>query len=213
MTRADILQELGDRYPALLPALDSVDALCDLLCRTFRRGGKLLVAGNGGSAADAEHIVGELMKSFVIPRPLDDQMRARLIEADPERGAHLAQTLEGALPAISLCGQVALSTAFGNDRDPRLSFAQQVLGYGNEGDVFLAISTSGNAENLLSAAAVAHAKGMTVALLTGDQGGKLAGVADLAVFTPDDRTFAIQEYHLPIYHAICRMIEAEFFGA
>lgn len=213
MTRADILRELGERYPALLPVLDSVDALCTLLCETFRRGGKLLVAGNGGSAADAEHIVGELMKSFVLPRPINDELRARLIAADPERGARLADTLEGTLPAISLGGEIALSTAFGNDRDPRVSFAQQVLGYGDEGDVLLAISTSGNAENLLCAAAVAHAKGMRVALLTGESGGKLAAVADLSVRVPARMTFAVQEYHLPIYHAVCRMVEAEFFGA
>ena len=192
MTRADILRELGERYPALVPVLDAVDALCDLLCETFRRGGKLLVAGNGGSAADAEHIVGELMKSFVIPRPLDADLCARLIAADPVRGAHLAENLEGALPAVSLCGEPALTTAVGNDRDPRLAFAQQVLGLGKAGDVLLAISTSGNAENLLWAATVARAKGLTVALLTGAKGGKLAGVADLAFHAPADETFAIQ---------------------
>ena len=212
MTSQEILLELGHRHPVLLPVLDDVGTLFDELCATYRRGGKLLVAGNGGSAADAEHIVGELMKGFLLPRPLDAALCEKLIAADPVRGEALAKGLQGTLPAISLCGEHALSTAVANDGQPYLVFAQPVRGFGNEGDLFLAISTSGNAENLLFAAAVAHAKGMRVALLTGRSGGKLIEVADLAVCAPADQTFAVQELHLPIYHALCRMLEAEFFG-
>ena len=211
MKENEILEELFARYPVLVSVKAEIAALSEALVSTFAAGGKLLVAGNGGSAADADHIVGELMKSFVRRRRLDDAARAALCRADAARGAELADNLEGALPAIALTKHTALTTAYGNDRSPLLAFAQQVWGYGRAGDLFLAISTSGNAENLLYAAAAAHAKGMRVALLSGKDGGKLAAVADLAVVVPEDRTFAIQELHLPIYHALCLSAEAAFF--
>ena len=163
----ELLQTLTDRYPVLLPCREDIEASAQRIGDSFARGGKLLIAGNGGSAADAEHIVGELMKSFVLPRPLDASLMERMRKIDPQRGALLAQHLQQGLPAIALDGHPALSTAFQNDCEPQLVFAQQVIGYGREGDALLAISTSGNSENVLYAAIAAKAKGMAVIGLTG----------------------------------------------
>ena len=178
----------------------------------YANGGKLLVAGNGGSAADAEHIVGELMKGFEKPRKPKKEYADRLIAANAELGAVLAENLQGAMPAIALDGHLALSTAYMNDCEPLLCFAQQVNGYGQEGDVFLGISTSGNSKNILYAATVAKAKGMKVIALTGAKDSKLASMADVCVKAPQTRTYMIQEYHLPIYHCWCLMLEEQFFG-
>ena len=207
-----VLQELIQRYPALSEAAKELEKLVNSLCYTYRQGGKLLTAGNGGSAADAEHIVGELMKGFCRRRPLSEADAKRLTAADPLRGPHLAATLQQGLPAIALTCHAALSTAFANDCDPKAVFAQQVWGYGNAGDILLVISTSGNAENLLLAAAAAHAKGMQVALLTGEHGGKLAEVCDFVLRVPAKETYQVQEYHLPLYHALCLMVENTFFA-
>ena len=168
-------------------------------------------AGNGGSAADAEHIVGELMKGFVKRRPVTEEMKEALEKADPVRGKELSEKLQGGLPAIALVDHAALSTAFANDVDGMLSYAQQVNGYGKPGDVFLGISTSGNAENVMYAAVTAKAKGMKVVGLTGKDGGKLAGIADAAVIVPEMETYKIQELHLPVYHALCLMLEHRFY--
>lgn len=206
-----MLDELIKRYPILERVREDIDVVYGILERCYENGGKLLIAGNGGSAADAEHIVGELMKGFVKRRPVTEEMKEALEKADPVRGKELSEKLQGGLPAIALVDHAALSTAFANDVDGMLSYAQQVNGYGKLGDVFLGISTSGNAENVMYAAVTAKAKGMKVVGLTGKDGGKLAGIADAAVIVPEMETYKIQELHLPVYHALCLMLEHRFY--
>ena len=206
-----MLDELIKRYPILERVREDIDVVYGILERCYENGGKLLIAGNGGSAADAEHIVGELMKGFVKRRPVTEEMKEALEKADPVRGKELSEKLQGGLPAIALVDHAALSTAFANDVDGMLSYAQQVNGYGKPGDVFLGISTSGNAENVMYAAVTAKAKGMKVVGLTGKDGGKLAGIADAAVIVPEMETYNIQELHLPVYHALCLMLEHRFY--
>lgn len=206
-----MLNELIKRYPVLESVKDSIQAAYEILEACYVDGGKLLIAGNGGSAADSEHIVGELMKGFVKRRPLSEEMKKALMETDPERGSELAEKLQGGLPAIALTNHAALSSAFANDVDGTLSYAQQVNGYGVSKDVFLGISTSGNAENVMYAAVTAKAKGMKVLGLTGKDGGKLAKIADAAIIVPEKETYKIQELHLPIYHALCLMLEERFY--
>ena len=206
-----MLDELIKRYPILERVREDIDVVYGILERCYENGGKLLIAGNGGSAAYAEHIVGELMKGFVKRRPVTEEMKEALEKADPVRGKELSEKLQGGLPAIALVDHAALSTAFANDVDGMLSYAQQVNGYGKPGDVFLGISTSGNAENVMYAAVTAKAKGMKVVGLTGKDGGKLAGIADAAVIVPEMETYKIQELHLPVYHALCLMLEHRFY--
>lgn len=206
------LELLLERYPDLEPARESLLEAYTLMERSYTEGGKLLVAGNGGSAADAEHIVGELMKGFVLPRTPDAEFSRRLCEADAEMGRVLSAHLQGALPAIALDGHPALSTAYTNDCEPLLCFAQQVNGYGREGDVFMGISTSGNSQNVMYAATVARAKGMKVIGLTGEKESKLSAFADVCIRVPRTMTYQIQELHLPVYHCLCLMLEARFFG-
>lgn len=203
---------LVSRYPVLEPCRGDLLKAYNLLEQSYTQGGKLLIAGNGGSAADAEHIVGELMKSFVLERKLGDSMCQKLISVDPEMGSMLAQNLQSALPAIALDGHIALSTAYMNDCEPLLCFAQQVNGYGRQGDVFLGISTSGNSQNILYAATVAKAKGMTIIGLTGEKESKLSLLADVCIRVPGYATYRVQELHLPVYHTLCLMLEEHFFG-
>lgn len=203
---------LVDRYPNLFDLREDIVKAYMELEASYEKGGKLLVAGNGGSAADAEHIVGELMKSFKLPRTLTDKQQKALRKADETLGEVLATNLQGALPAIALDGHIALSTAYLNDCEPLLCFAQQLNGYGNEKDVFLAISTSGNSKNILYAATVAKAKGMKVIGLTGQKESKLSEIADVCIKAPATETYMIQELHLPIYHCLCLMLEDRFFG-
>lgn len=210
--RQVMLNELTFRYPVLESVREEIEETYKVLEKCFADGGKLLIAGNGGSAADAEHMVGELMKGFVRKRPIDEEMRMELEKADPVRGAKLAEELQGGLPAIALDGHIALSTAYANDKDPVLAYAQQVNGYGKAGDVFLGISTSGNSENIIYAAVTAKAKGMKVLILTGRDGGKLAKLADCAIIVPEQETYKIQELHLPVYHALCLMLEEHFYA-
>ena len=182
-----------------------------LLEECYENHGKLLVAGNGGSAADAEHIVGELMKGFKMPRKLKINFAEKLVAENQELGTVLAENLQGALPAIALDGHPALSTAYMNDCEPLLCFAQQVNGYGKVGDVFLGISTSGNSKNVLYAATTAHAKGLKVIGLTGAKESKLIDMSDVCIRVPQIETYMIQELHLPIYHCLCLMLEDKFF--
>ena len=203
---------LQERYPALAPNGEEIIQSFIMLEKCFLRGGKLLIAGNGGSAADAEHIVGELMKGFKFPRRCSEEFLEKLKSVDPERGAVLAEKLQKALPAIALDGHVSLTTAYLNDCDPLLCFAQQVNGYGNAGDVFLGISTSGNSENVLYAAVVAKAKGMKVVAMTGAAESKLSEMADVCIHVPETETYMVQEYHLPVYHTLCLMLEDRFFN-
>lgn len=205
------LEELIERYPSLASVKEDIWASYKMLEEAYSNRKKLLVAGNGGSAADSEHIVGELMKGFVKPRQLSGEIVDKLIETDAELGQVLAEKLQGALPAIALVDHVALSTAYLNDVDPLLGFAQQINGYGNEGDVFLAISTSGNSKNILYACTIARTKNMKIIGLTGKTGGKLKDMSDISIVVPENETYKIQELHLPIYHSLCLMLEEVFF--
>ncbi|MBC5707613.1 D-sedoheptulose-7-phosphate isomerase [Hungatella hominis] len=205
------LEELVERYPVLDAVKDDVQKAYELLEACYEQGGKLLIAGNGGSCADAEHIVGELMKGFVKRREVSDSFAECLRNADEVRGAELAKKLQGGLPAIALTGHAGLSTAYLNDVDGDLIFAQQTYGYGRPGDVLIGISTSGNAKNVMYAMTVAKALGMKTIGLTGKDGGALKREADVSVVVPETETFKIQELHLPVYHALCLMLEERFF--
>jgi len=205
------LRELVARYPSLAKLEAEIGRAISLLVSTYEAGGKLMVCGNGGSAADSDHIVGELMKSFVAKRPLAPALRERLVAVDAELGARLAGSLQVGLPAIALNGHSALSSAFSNDVDPHLVYAQQLLGYAKPGDVFLGISTSGNSKSVLNAAIAARALGLKVIALTGEGGGELAKKADILLAAPERETYKVQELHLPIYHTICLAVEAAFF--
>ena len=207
-----ILRKLCERYPALSVCIGEIKRAAETLCECYRKGGKLLVCGNGGSASDALHIVGELMKSFVLPRRLDGATCAAIKACAGEDGEVLCNDLQGALPAIALVNETALLTAYSNDVAPDTIFAQQVLGYGNEGDVLLGISTSGNSRNVILASEVARAKGLQVISLTGEGGGKLASLSNVTIAVPDRETYRVQELHLPVYHALCLILEEEFFG-
>lgn len=206
-----IFEELMERYPVLEAVRGPILEAYRLLEECYSRGGKLLIAGNGGSCADAEHIVGELMKGFKKRRPLPEDLKQRMCGEDENHGALLADSLQGSLMAIALTGHPGLSTAFANDVDADMMFAQQLCGYGMPGDVFLGISTSGNSKNVDYAVTVAKAKGLKVIGLTGRDGGKLGRRADVAVIVPEPETFKVQELHLPIYHALCLLLEERFF--
>ncbi len=200
------------RYPQLVECKQSIVCGYEIMERAYLEDHKLLVAGNGGSAADSEHIAGELMKHFRIPRPIAKSLVDRLISIDRERGPKLAQNLERSLMAIPLVAHEALTTAYINDVDGYGVFAQQLLGFGRQGDVFLGISTSGNSQNIMNAAVVARALDIKVVGLTGQNGGELARFADVSVKVPETETYMIQELHLPIYHCWCMMLEEKFFG-
>ena len=213
MKNKAILNELITRYPAIADLAGEIERAADLIIDTYRAGGKVLICGSGGSAADALHIVGELMKSFVLRRKTDKDFLAALSKTAGEDYDYLQKNLEGALPAIALVENSALQTAFSNDVAGDLAFAQQTYGYGNAGDTLIAISTSGNSRSGVLAAKVALAKGMNVIALTGEGGGKLGKLANVCVAVHDRETFRIQELHLPIYHALCLIVEDEFFAA
>lgn len=199
----DHLVHLTERYPALAQIRGAIEQAYGVIERCYENGGKLLVCGNGGSAADSDHIVGELMKGFYKQRTLSAE--------EKERFGEQGEKLQGALPAIALTQHGALSTAFLNDVDPEMVFAQQVYGYGREGDVFLGLSTSGNSANVILAAKVAAAKGLKVITMTGRNGGKLKDLSDVCLIVPAQVTADIQEYHLPVYHTLCAMLEEHFF--
>ena len=205
------LDNLFSRCPALEVCRADILAAAETISDAFHAERKLLLCGNGGRAADAEHIVGELMKGFLKKRPLPSEMRGLLKKNFPADADYLSENLQGALPAVSLVNAVALGTAFANDQAADLVFAQQVLGLGQRGDVLLAISTSGNSKNVLYAAEVAHTAGLKTIALTGRSGGKLKPIADITVAVPEDETYRIQELHLPVYHALCIAAEEEFF--
>ena len=209
MKHIDLLIE---RYPVLEGIKESIIDAYLLMEESYLNGGKLLIAGNGGSASDSEHIAGELMKSFKLKRQIPDDLREKLIGIDPVRGEKLAENLQMALTAIPLVAHEALSTAYINDVDGYGVFAQQMLGFGKPGDVFLAISTSGNSKNVMNATVVARALGVKIIGLTGEKGGELSEIADVTVKAPSSETYMIQEYHLPIYHCWCLMLEDKFFG-
>ena len=206
------IDKLLKRYPVLESCRKDVINAYLIMEECYEHDGKLLIAGNGGSAADSEHIAGELMKRFKSPRPVPQEFAEKLKAIDPVRGEELAKNLERGLMAIPLVAHEALSTAYINDVDGLGVFAQQLYGFGRPGDVFLGISTSGNSKNVMSATVVARALGMKVIGLTGAKGGELAQVADVAVKVPETETYIIQELHLPVYHCWCLMLEDRFFG-
>jgi D-sedoheptulose 7-phosphate isomerase len=207
----DYLQQLAERYPVLSDIKNEIKEAFDIIRETYVHNGKLLIAGNGGSAADAEHIAGELMKTFSKKRNLPESFISEIKKIDFEIAEYLVSRMQPGLPAIALSGHASLNTACINDIDGNITFAQQVYGYGNEGDVLLAISTSGNSKNVLYAAAVARVKKLKIIALTGESGGKLKQYADVCIRVPETETWKIQELHLPVYHVLCMMLEDHFF--
>ncbi len=205
------IEKLIQKYPDLQQSVDTIEKAFDLLVESYRTQGKLLLCGNGGSAADCEHIVGELMKGFNLKRPVDREFERKLNEMYPEDGEYVAQHLQQALPAISLVSHSALSTAFINDVAADMLFAQQVYGYGQVGDVVIGLSTSGNSDNVVKAMKVAKALGLKTIGFTGESGGKMNDICDVCIRVPWKETLDIQERHLPIYHTLCIMLEKEFF--
>jgi D-sedoheptulose 7-phosphate isomerase len=207
----DHLQQLTERYPQLESAGNDIKAAFDIIAKSYAQGGKLLIAGNGGSASDAEHIAGELMKTFAKKRTLPESFIADIGQVDSEIAQYLVPRLQPGLPAIALSGHASLNTACINDIDGNITFTQQVYCYGKEGDVFLGISTSGNSKNVLYAAAVARVKKLKLIGLTGASGGKLKSLTDVCIRVPETETYKIQELHLPVYHVLCMMLEDYFF--
>lgn len=199
------------RYPVLMDVEDEIQRAYIVLEECFSHGGKLLIAGNGGSAADSEHMAGELMKRFRKPRPVTKEFADKMKRIDTERGENLASSLECGLMAIPLVTHEALLTACINDVNGEDIFAQQLLGFGKKGDVFLGISTSGNSQNVINVTVVARALGIKIIGLTGADGGELAVVSDVAIKVPETETYMIQELHLPVYHCLCLMLEDHFF--
>lgn len=205
------IDTLIQRYPALALCKDDILTAYTTLCEAYTKECKLLVCGNGGSASDSEHIVGELMKEFKLKREVYKEQAANMKQIDEQLGSVLANHLQGALPAITLTSHSSLTTAFMNDSQPELVFAQQVNGYGKAGDVLLGISTSGNSMNVLYAAVTAKAKGLKVIGLTGQNDSRLKSLSDVCIQVPEAETYKIQELHLPVYHCLCMMLEEHFF--
>ncbi|WP_461246045.1 D-sedoheptulose-7-phosphate isomerase [Treponema sp. R6D11] len=205
------IDTLISRYPSLESVKNDISAAFDIIADSYSKGGKLLIAGNGGSASDAEHIAGELMKTFSKKRNLPDSFITDIKKVDTEIADYLIPRMQPGLPTIALSGHASLNTACINDIDGNITFAQQVYGYGKETDVLLAISTSGNSKNVLYAAAVAKAKKLKIIALSGGTGGALKKVADVSIIVPETETYKVQELHLPVYHCLCQMLENHFF--
>ena len=206
-----MLNELFARYPALRSCEKEIADARDALIACYEGGGKVLLCGNGGSCADCDHIVGELMKGFLKKRPLSEERRAEMQKNYAVDDGILSK-LQAGLPAVSLPAITGLNSAFCNDVDPELIYAQSVLGLGKAGDILIALSTSGNAKNVAAAVVVARSLGMTVIGLTGEKGGLLREMADITVNVPERETFKVQELHLPVYHYLCAAVEAHFFA-
>jgi D-sedoheptulose 7-phosphate isomerase len=205
------LDRLADKHSELVACIPEVQKAYSILKESYKNGGKALLCGNGGSASDCEHIVGELMKGFFLKRPIETAFKKKLQLYFPDDSEYLSQHLQGALPAISLVSHSSLITAFANDVSADMVFAQQVFGYGNEGDVVIGLSTSGNSANVIHALKVARAKGLKTIGFTGEGGGLMAPLCDALISVPYKNTPEIQEHHIPIYHALCIMLEKEFF--
>lgn len=214
-----VIDTLISTYPALRAVSDDIIKAVELCARSFENGGRLYICGNGGSAADSSHITGELMKSFKLRRSCPEKLRASLLSLGDKIGGNYAQLcgeitnkLESALPVFALTESSALITAIANDTSADMIFAQQICGYARSGDVLLALTTSGNSKNCVYAALTAAACGARVIAMTGAGGGEIARISDVSIRVPASETYAVQEYHLPIYHAICAMLEQYFFG-
>ena len=208
-----MINELIKRYPSLGAVKADIEAARDMIIGCYENGGKLLLSGNGGSSADCDHIVGELMKGFLLKRPIDGASKDKMRTASPSLSDKTLDSLQMGLPAISLTSISALNTAFANDVEPELIYAQSTFALGKAGDVLIALSTSGNAKNVCEAARVARAVGMKVVALTGKDGGELKHLSDVCVIAPECETYKIQEYHLPIYHYMCAEVEKHFFNS
>lgn len=206
------MDNLLDRYVMLRYCKNDIIEAFTIMKNCYEADHKLLIAGNGGSATDSEHMAGELMKRFKEPRPIGSALANKLVSIDPERGPKLAKNLERGLMAIPLVAHEALTTAYINDVDGYGVFAQQLFVFGRPGDVFLGISTSGNSQNIMNAVVVAKALDIKVIGLTGANGGELAREADVAIKVPETETYMVQELHLPVYHCLCLMLENNFFG-
>ena len=202
---------LIERYPQLEVCRQSLEMAVRAICNCYAHGGKLLVCGNGGSASDAEHIVGELMKGFIKKRPLTQELYRSLKECCPEEADYLYKNLQGTLPAISLMNAVALNSAFANDQAPDLAMSQQILGLGKPGDILLGISTSGNSSNVVYGIQLAKSLGLTTIGLIGNRSCRMKDICQVAIAVPEEETYKIQELHLPVYHMICMAVENEFF--
>lgn len=205
------IEMLTQKYPQLEVVAKDVDAATDKIIQCYKKGGKVLLCGNGGSAADCTHIVGELMKGFMKKRPVAEKQAKALKKANPNIDDEFLSNLQCGLPAVNLCESQALLSAFCNDVDPEYIYAQQVFGLGKKGDVFIGLSTSGNAKNVNLAANIAKALGLTIIGMTGQRDSKLSENSDICIKVPETETYKIQELHLPVYHAICDAVEAEFF--
>jgi phosphoheptose isomerase len=212
MIKDRTLDLLCERYPSLSGLRNTISEAAGMIIVCYSRGGKLLICGNGGSSADADHFAAELMKSFESRRPLDESLKERFHDISVTRGRFLGEKLEHALAAISLPANTALATAISNDIDPSLIYAQQVIGYGEENDVLIGISTSGNSQNIVDACITAKALNLNVIGLSGKTGGKMKQFCDLLVNVPETRTAWIQELHLPVMHAICLIVENHFYS-
>ncbi len=205
------MSELYTRYPQLAGCKDSIDAALDMLINTYKNGGKALIGGNGGSCADSEHIVGELMKGFMLKRPIGGELKNKLNTLGFEDAELLCKNLQGSLPAISLPSQTAILSAFINDVSPEMMYAQMVYGYATDKDLLICLSTSGNSQNLVNAVKIARAKGCKVLSLTGEKESMLSKLSDVCIMVPETETYKVQELHLPIYHYLCAMCELYFF--
>ncbi len=195
--------ELIERYPQLKVCEESIKAALEMIIDAYERGGKVLLCGNGGSAADCEHIAGELLKGFMSKREVTDSRIP----------AELRQGLQGALPAISLVSQSGILTAFANDVDPEMMYAQLVYGYAAENDLLIALSTSGNSKNTLNAVKVAKALGIKVLSMTGKKDSLMSSLSDVTIKVPECETYKVQELHLPVYHYLCAETEKHFFNS
>lgn len=207
-----MLKELLERYPNLKAIENDIEAAADAIINCYENGGKILLCGNGGSCADCDHIVGELMKGFLKLRPMSEEKRAEMKKNCPLLDDKTLSELQEALPAVSLPSITALNSAFCNDVNPELIYAQPIMSLGRPGDILIGISTSGNSKNVFGAVKVAKGLGLTVIGLTGQGGGKLKENADICICAPETETFKIQELHLPIYHYLCAKTEAHFYS-
>lgn len=203
--------ELTKRYPALQPQAETIEVAAQTIIHCYQNGGKVLICGNGGSAADSTHMVGELMKGFLKKRPVEGSLKEELLKNNPNLNSEFLTNLQVGLPAVNLCESASLLTAFCNDVNPAFMFAQQTFGLGKKGDVLIGLSTSGNAENVNNAVSIAKAMGLKTIGLTGAKGGRLAENANLCIQVPETETFKVQELHLPVYHCLCAAAESAFF--
>lgn len=208
----DKMKELFQRYPALVSCEESLNAALSAMEKTYRNGGTILLCGNGGSCADCDHIVGELMKGFLSLRPMDDATKRALTECCTEDGAKMAERLQRGIPAISLAAHAGVMTAFSNDVDPDLVYAQLVYAFARPHDLVMGISTSGNSKNVVAALKMAAAMGLSTVGLTGGKDCAMDSICDVTVKAPETETFKVQEYHLPIYHYLCAALEETLFG-